>query len=258
MSTADDAREDTVTQGAINDKENGVLRDPNGISSPLTSDLSQEKDQYDDDDDVHELEQICTVSSTVKERVAEWEKRTVSWRSVEVYDVPFDEDPMSKMPTGRKLEDLNIPDVIEDDDFDASKETITEIPVEDIFEGDTISKEVTETAGSVLPYESVNVVVCDTVKENETTNIIQPIASITNLLDEDDDPDINTAPSDELVLSNNDEIVVSVLETSENRAVEAEKVVDADTNTSSIDIVETFRCPGTDEICTQVSKLWSS
>jgi hypothetical protein len=240
VSTVDDTREDAIIIDTLLDKERGVIRDENYIvCSPLTSDLSFEKDQNDDNYDYVVNRQIVSVSSTVKEKVVAWEKQLISWRSTDMYDVPFDEDPMRKVTANTDGPN----DAAIGEDFDITKETITEIPIEDVVESDV------KLADHVEAVVFTNTVECNVVSSSEqsSTNPTQQqqlIASMTNLLDEDEEAGIHTAPSDE------DEKSAPIV--SENR--ELQEPLGSEPIPEVKSMVESFGCP--DAICTQVSKLW--
>jgi hypothetical protein len=261
VSTADDTREDAIVADLLPDHENRVARDDNFIvSSPLTSDLSLDKDHNDDTNyDVDNGQIVCSASSTVREKVAAWEKRVISWRSTDMYDVPFDEDPMRK--NAGKI-DNTVTLVAEiGDEIDMSKETITEIPLDEIFEceiqsGDGDNAETIERTTKVAQtddskfqeVEQANATCTNPVAP--MTNLLgesdrAPVASMTNLLDEDEEPELHTAPSDEN-------------EPSETADIEKRDIPEHEGNDSTLgattSLVESFGCP--DAICTQVSKLW--
>jgi hypothetical protein len=247
VSTADDTREDAIVSDILLDNENGVTRDDNFIaSSPLASDLTLDKDQNDDTNYGMDNAQIVSVSSSVREKVAAWEKRVISWRSTDMYDVPFDEDPMRK--NACKIENVDTPVVLIGDEFDMSKETITEIPLDEIFEseiqcGDTGNAETVEkSAIEALPVTNEFSVLKS---EVPTVNLI---ASMTNLLDEEDEPEIHAAPSDENEASEAIDI--------EKRDMPEPMGNDSATPVTTTSLVETFGCPNA--ICSQVSKLWQS
>ena len=247
VSTADDTREDAIVADIMLDNENGVARDDNFVvSSPLTSDISVDKDQNEDTNFDIDNAQLVSVSSSVREKVAAWEKRLVSWRSADMYDVPFDEDPMRK--NAGKIDNTVTPAAVIGDDFDMPKETITEIPLDEIFESEIQS---TDT-GNAETMEKIAVVAlnndCNTLESEQiNTATTNAMASMTNLLDDDEEPEIHAAPSDEK------ETPVSV-DIEQRDLPEAMKDDSAPLTTASL--VETFGCP--DAICTQVSKLWQS
>jgi hypothetical protein len=235
VSTVDDTREDNVVAGKLPEKEPRAVRDDNYIvCSPLTSDLS--KDQMDENDDNYvESGQIVSVSSTVREKVAAWERQIVTWRSTDMYDVPFDEDPMSKN--------------VHVGDFETPIETITEIPMDDVLDdviecGDNEYTHIDLITEATTP-NARNI----TETEQEAILVTQPIASMTNLLDEEEDHEmIHTAPSDEMK--------IPVHNDAEDRNLGQQSLGNAPTAAATIttNLVETFGCP--DAFCTQVSKLW--
>jgi hypothetical protein len=176
-----------------------------------------------------------------------------------MYDVPFDEDPMRK--NAGKI-DNTVTLVAEiGDEIDMSKETITEIPLDEIFEceiqsGDGDNAETIERTTKVAQtddskfqeVEQANATCTNPVAP--MTNLLgesdrAPVASMTNLLDEDEEPELHTAPSDEN-------------EPSETADIEKRDIPEHEGNDSTLgattSLVESFGCP--DAICTQVSKLW--
>jgi hypothetical protein len=244
VSTADDTREDAMVEDTTLDNEKGVTRDDNYIvSSPLTSDLSLDKDQHDDTNEDGENGQIVSVASSVREKVAAWEKRLISWRSADMYDVPFDEDPMRK--NAGKIDNIGTPLDIIGDEFDMPKETITEIPLDDIFEseiktGDTGNAEAVEMPVVVSLTNECNILE----SEQVNTTATKLMASMTNLLDDEEEPEIHAAPSDEKETSD-----VVDIETRDLPEPMGNEPASATTS-----LVDTYGCP--DTICTQVSKLW--
>ena len=257
VSTADDTREDAMDADPshVNDKE--IVRDDNFASSPLTSDISVDnKDQNDgtndgtNDDENEDVEngQIISACSSVKEKVAIWEKRIISLRSAEMYDVPFDEDPMGK--NAGNADKVTTPVVLIGDEFEMPKETITEIPLDDVFEseikGDTVNVDIDEKPVVVEINSDCNIVESEPVNTAKTTSK-SIVVSMTNLLDEDEEPEIHSAPSDEKETS--DSVDVETRDMPEQKGNEPGLI-------STTSLVETFGCP--DAICTQVSKLWQS
>ena len=136
------------------------------------------------------------------------------------------------------------------DEFEMPKETITEIPLDDVFEseikGDTVNVDIDETPAVVEINSDCNIVESEPVNTATTTSK-SIIVSMTNLLDEDEEPEIHSAPSDEKETS--DSVDVETRDLPEQKGNEPGLV-------STTNLVETFGCP--DAICTQVSKLWKS
>lgn len=253
VSTADDTREDAMVADLSLVKEKETIRDDNFASSPLTSDISVDnKDQNDDtnDDANEDVEngQIVSACSSVREKVAVWEKRIISLRSAEMYDVPFDEDPIGK--NAGKVDKVITPVVLIGDEFEMPNETITEIPLDDIFEseikGDIVNVEIDEKLVTVELINDCNILESEPVNTATTTS--KPIiASMTNLLDEDEEAEIHPAPSDEKETSDAVDVETRDL---------PEQIRNEPGPASTSSLVETFGCP--DAICTQVSKLWQS
>jgi hypothetical protein len=239
VSTVDDAREDTILVGTSPENETRVVVNDNFIvCSPISSDLS--KDQMDENDNNYEeSEQIVSVASTVREKVAAWERQIGTWRSSDMYDVPFDEDPMRKN--------------VHVGEFETPIETITEIPMDDVLD-DVIECGNNDNTHIDLTAEASTPNTCKMTESDQAAiALTQPMASMTNLLDEEEEPEmmIHSVPSDELTISADNEA-------NEDRNLGQEESMGNELQSKALttNLVETFGCP--DAFCTQVSKLWQS
>jgi hypothetical protein len=241
VSTVDDAREDVVADSSIVENESDVHRDETYEEcSPLTADQSHDNDQNDDDVDMYpDSAQIVSVSSSVKEKVAAWERHVASMRSGDTYDVPFDEEPIRRP-------------VVKSDDCDrlvtnaisipltATEKIEEEVPMEDNSNNSNQKELVVETdnlqSDSTLPENDQA-----TSEPKATPHPMLAVADL-SLFDPEEEPEIHTAPSDEM-----ESMSCMVLDVSERIQKEA---------TTSIQMtgLESYGCP--DELCTQVSKLW--
>jgi hypothetical protein len=245
VSTADDAREDVGVDSAILEKESGVHLDETFREcSPLTADQSHGKDQNIDDDDMYtDSAQIISVSSSVKEKVAAWERHVASMRSSDTYDVPFDEEPIHRIVVKSDgcetlaARAISIP-------LTTTERIEEEVPMEDSSDNSKPNELVVETAN--LQNDSI-------VRENGQANGTLehkaksphpfPAVAHLSLLDQEEEPEIHTAPSDEM------ESLPCILLADSDPTKQ-----DATTSTVQMTGMESYGCP--DELCNQVSKLW--
>jgi hypothetical protein len=172
--------------------------------------------------------------------VAAWERHAASFRGNEIYDVPFDEDPMQKVGAKSGVFDKQLARVVPQ--IPTPIERIEEIPFDDNIDSSKPKELIVETSN--LQVDSIALPTTDstiiTVERVPTVGGVHTITTMTNLslFDQEEELEIHAAPSDEtrfVAEANNDEREVP-------------------SATAQRTGIETFACP--DAICTQVSKLW--
>lgn len=247
VSTVEDAREDLVVDSLLVEKESGVRRDESFIDcSPLTVDQSRGEDMNDNDDMHPDSAQIVSVCSSVKEKVAAWERHVASMRSTDMYDVPFDEDPMPKNIS--KSEDVE--KSVNKAPFIAlsNNERIEE---EGLMEDTTNMSHMKELVVETLNLQSDSIVpenkpsASEALERSPTLSHPIPAVADLSLLDQEEETEIHAAPSDEM-------------ETTPCMDMNVSKTLQPDgaqSSTVQMTGMESYGCP--DEFCTQVSKLWT-
>lgn len=281
VSTIDDAREDTAVAAGSPEQAPAVRDSGFDTCSPLTIDNSMEQEEaVPDKDCMVNKSPIVRETSSVKEKVAAWERQTTNWRGPDDYEVPFDEEPMSTpiglRPEAEKIVDLTAAAAAAS--TESPPESITETPVDDkdtschtsMAVADVVSEnspevpfsakdaaEVPTVAETARSTKETKMIVdcehnCDTAFEGDEAAVTM---AASNLLDQEDDTEIAPSPTDEEedrchpVDGNNDPGEPSP-DCNNSRSV------DLPASSAALAEVGLFGC--NDEICTQVSTFLAS
>lgn len=277
VSTIDDTREDAVVAAGASPEREAPVRDAGGFDacSPLTVDHSLDHEDAQENDDPEVNENLMS-----EEKLEATERQTATGRCSEVYEVPFDEDPMMSAvllkasPTNKAA-----PEASRITTEVTPQESITEIPSDDKDTSSSESNIAAATSHGNLDISTDKVVAsqeedtgdkvvvstADTDKSDGTNPASDntPDAAVTaiedavskaisassvascSLLDQEDEAEILPSPTDEQELRS-----TTTTDLPTTVAADSDEIRN---NVAKFLAVEAMGCP--DEICNQVSKF---